>query len=78
QVSAEEFAAAPTEVILVGYFPGQDPDELIAYLKETFPNLPAVQNDRLYPVATIDTEASVRIMDGLETIARAIHPEAFE
>lgn len=78
QVSAEEFASAPTEVILVGYFPGQDPDELIAYLRETFPNLPAVQNDRLYPVATIDTEASVRIMNGLETIARAIHPEAFE
>lgn len=78
QVSAEEFAAAPTEVILVGYFPGQDPNELITYLKETFPNLPAVQNDHLYPVATIDTEASIRIMDGLETIARAIHPEAFE
>jgi ABC-type Fe3+-hydroxamate transport system substrate-binding protein len=40
--------------------------------------VPAVQNDRLYPIPTIDTEASMRVIDGLEQIARALHPEAFE
>lgn len=78
QVSAEEFAAAQPDVILVGYFPGQDPDQLVAYLKKTFPNIPAVQNSRLAPIPVIETEASVRIMDGFEKIARALHPEAFQ
>jgi iron complex transport system substrate-binding protein len=77
QVSVEAFAAAQPDVILVGYFPGQEPEALIEFLKQTFPNVPAVQNNRLTPVATIETEAGVRVMDGLETIARALHPEAF-
>jgi iron complex transport system substrate-binding protein len=65
-------------VILIGVYPGQDAAPLIAFLKQTFPDLPAVQADRLHPIPTIETEASIRIMDGLEKIARAIHPEAFE
>jgi iron complex transport system substrate-binding protein len=77
QVSVEAFAAAQPDVILVGYFPGQDPETLIEFLKQTFPNVPAVQNDRLVPVPTIETEAGVRVMDGLEAIAQALHPEAF-
>jgi iron complex transport system substrate-binding protein len=77
QISAEEFATSQPEVILVGYFPGEEPEARIAFLRETFPNVPAVQNDRLIPIATIDTEASVRVIDGLEQIARALHPEAF-
>ncbi|NJL20321.1 MAG: hypothetical protein HC895_04985 [Leptolyngbyaceae cyanobacterium SM1_3_5] len=78
QVGVEEFASSQAAVILVGYYPGQDPNELIAFLRETFPDLPAVQNDRLYPIPTIDTEAGIRIIDGLEAIAHAIHPEAFQ
>ncbi|NJO83805.1 MAG: ABC transporter substrate-binding protein [Blastochloris sp.] len=77
QISVEEFAASQPEVILVGYFPGEEPEARIAFLRETFPNVPAVQNDRLIPIATIDTEASVRVIEGLEQIARALHPEAF-
>jgi iron complex transport system substrate-binding protein len=78
QVSVEEFAASQPDVILIGTYPGQDAAERIAFLKATFPNIPAVQNDRLVPIATIDTEASVRVIDGLEQIARALHPEAFQ
>jgi iron complex transport system substrate-binding protein len=78
QVSVEEFAAAQPDVILVGTFPGQEAEALTAYLEATFPNIPAVQNERLVPIATIDTEASVRVIDGLEQVARALHPEAFE
>ena len=78
QVSNEEFAAGQPDVILIGFFPGQDPKDSIAFLKKTFPNIPAVKNDRLVPIATIDTEASVRVIDGLEQIAKGLHPEAFK
>ena len=77
-VSVEEFAVADPDVILVGYYPGQEPDDQLAYLKATFPTLQAIQNNRLYPIATIDTENSIRITQGLEHIAQALHPEAFE
>lgn len=78
QVGIEEFASSEAAVILVGFYPGQDPDRLIAFLKNTFPDLPAVKNNHLYPIPTIETEAGIRIMEGLEKIARAIHPEAFK
>lgn len=78
QVSVEEFAAAQPDVIIIGTYPGQEAETLIAFLQATFPNVPAVQNNRLYPVPTVETEATVRIIDGFEKIARAIHPEAFE
>ena len=77
EMSREAFAAAQPEVILIGSFLGQDAAPLKAFLTETFPNVPAVQNAQLYEVPTIWTEASIRIMDGLEMIARAVHPEAF-
>ena len=78
QVGLEDFANSNAEVILIGTYPGQDADTLKSFLTKAFPNLPAVQNGRLYPIPTIETEASIRIMDGLEKIAQAIHPEAFE
>jgi iron complex transport system substrate-binding protein len=77
-VGVEEFAAAQPDVIIIGTYPGQDAETLIAFLQATFPTVPAVQNNRLYPVPTIETEATVRVIDGFEKIARAIHPEAFE
>ena len=77
QVGLEDFANSNAEVILIGIYPGQDAETLKAFLTQTFPHLPAVQNDRLYPIPTIETEAGIRVLDGLEKIARAIHPEAF-
>ena len=77
QVGVEEFANSGAEVILIGVYPGQAPDPLMAFLTQTFPDLPAVRGDRMYPIPTIETEASIRIIAGLEKIARAIHPEAF-
>jgi iron complex transport system substrate-binding protein len=78
QVGLEDFANSNAEVILIGTYPGQDGEVLKTFLRETFPNLPAVQRDRLYPIPTIETEASIRIMDGLEKIAQSIHPDAFD
>ena len=78
QVGLEDFANSAAKVILMGIYPGQNPDEMAAFLTETFPDLPAVQRNRLYSIPTIETEAGIRIMDGLERIAQALHPEAFE
>jgi iron complex transport system substrate-binding protein len=78
QVSIEEFASAEPDVILVGTFPGQDAAASIAFLKKTFPNIPAVKNNRFVPIAVVTTEASVRVIDGLESIAKGLHPEAFK
>ena len=77
-VGVEEFAAAQPDVIIIGTYPGQDAETLIAFLQATFPTVPAVQNHRLYPVPTIETEATVRVIDGFEKIVRAIHPKAFD
>jgi len=77
QVSVEEFAAADPEVILMGTYPGQSAEDLSTFLQTTFPTVSAVQNGRLYPVETINVENSIRIMYGLETIAKALHPDAF-
>ncbi len=77
QVSVEEFAAADPEVILMGTYPGQSAEDLSTFLQTTFPTVSAVQNGRLYPIETINVENSIRIMYGLETIAKALHPDAF-
>ncbi len=84
QISPEVFAAIDADVILYGIFPasgpipGRDPEQIAAHLRATFPNIPAVQSGRLYPVPTIITESSVRVVDGLELIARDLHPQAFK
>lgn len=84
EMSAETFAAIDADVILYGVFPqngvfpGRDADQIEAHLKKTFPNIPAVKSGRLYPVPTIITESSVRVVDGLEVIAKALHPDAFK
>lgn len=78
QVSVEEFAVANPDVILVGYFPGGDVEPRIAYIESTFSSLDAVQNGRIYPIATIDTEYGIRIIEGLEQIAQALYPDAFD
>lgn len=84
KLSAEVFATIDADVILYGIFPvnsvmpGRDPEKIEAHLSATFPNIPAVKNGRLYPIPTILTESSVRVIDGLEMIARALHPEAFK
>ncbi len=77
-VSVEEFAAAQPDVILVGYYPGLEVDASIEFLKKTFPNIPAVKNNRFVPIADIEIEASVRVVDGLEAIAKGLYPELFK
>lgn len=74
-VSKEEFAASDADVVLVGTFPGQDFESQVAFLKENFPDLPAVKNDRLSEVPTQETDSSISVMVGLTKIANALHPD---
>jgi iron complex transport system substrate-binding protein len=82
-VSPEVFSRIDADVILYGIFPtqsvmpGRNSADIAQYLTNTFPQIPAVKNQRLYPISTINTEASIRVIDGLEQIARALHPTAF-
>ncbi|NBU23600.1 MAG: hypothetical protein EBS38_06815, partial [Actinobacteria bacterium] len=76
QVSLEEFAASDAEVILVGTYDGQDFETLKKFIEGQFPDLPAVRDGRIFEVPTIETEASVRVIDGLERIASVLHPDA--
>jgi len=77
-ISVEEFAAAQPDVILVGYYPGLEVEDSIDFLKQTFPNIPAVKNNRFVPIADIEVEASVRFIDGLEAIAKGLYPDLFK
>ncbi|MGO2097754.1 MAG: ABC transporter substrate-binding protein, partial [Candidatus Microbacterium stercoravium] len=72
-VSREDFAASDAEVLLVATFEGQDFASRLAYLEETFPDLPAVKNGRVYELPVADTDASISVMRGLTEIANAIH-----
>ena len=48
----------------------------MAFLKKTFPDLPAVKNDRIAEVPVVLTESGPRVMEGLEIVAAAFYPEA--
>jgi len=74
-VSKEEFAASDADVILVGTYEGQDFSDLSSYLKTTFPELPAVQDDRLVEIPVAHCDATISVMKGLTEIANALHPD---
>jgi iron complex transport system substrate-binding protein len=45
---------------------------------QQWPELPAVMNDRIYLVdSNVFDRASPRLVEGLEMLARLIHPECF-
>ena len=75
-ISNEEFSSIDADVILVGTYEGQDFATQKAFLQKTFPDIPAVKNDRLVELPIADTDASLRVMDGLTRIAAGLHPEA--
>lgn len=78
QVSAEELIAQDPEIIILGdYIWGITPEDVAA--RPGWDAISAVQNDRVYPFN--DDTASrpgPRLVDGLEEMAKLIHPELFE
>ncbi len=75
----------PDIIIITGHAaPGQSPEEMLEYLKETIPgweNISAVTNDRVYFLTGNAENALVRpgprIASAIEVLAKIIHPEIF-
>lgn len=78
EVSSESIIARDPEIIVikVGYMGGVAKDEIKR--RPGWEAIDAVRNDRIYEVdENILIRPGPRIVDGLETLARIIHPELF-
>jgi iron complex transport system substrate-binding protein len=69
QISAEEFASNDVDAFLVSN------EEVGKFLITTFPNLTASQNN--HAIIVPNYRDGVRLADGVEELARVLHPEAF-
>lgn len=76
QVSPEVTVALKPEVIFVLEY-GTPFDQMRDYLRTTFPNIPAVQNDRIVLVDAGIFPPGYRNVEAVEVFAKALHPEAF-
>ncbi len=79
-IEVEDLVAADPELILLGdatYDPTITPDSVAA--RPGWEGMTAVDDDRVVVVTedVVITRPGPRIVDGLEALARAIHPEAF-
>jgi iron complex transport system substrate-binding protein len=77
----EDLVAADPELILLGdaaYDPSITPASVAA--RPGWDGLPAVESGQILPILDdlVVTRPGPRIVDGLEALARAIHPELFE
>jgi iron complex transport system substrate-binding protein len=80
-ISAEELVAADPQVILLGdaaYDPSITPEAVAA--RPGWGDMSAVRDGRVVPMPedVLITRPGPRITHGLEALARAIHPEAFD
>lgn len=76
QVSPEVVASLNPEVIFVLEY-GTPFAQMRDYLHTTFPNVPAVQNDRIVLVDGGIFPPGYRNVEAVELFAQALHPEAF-
>jgi iron complex transport system substrate-binding protein len=72
----EEVVAQQPEVILFSSMKyAEDVTQVWSHWRK-WPNIPAVRDNRLYIIDTdLIDRASPRIVDGLEAMVKAIHPE---
>jgi iron complex transport system substrate-binding protein len=79
QISLEELVTQDPDIIVLGTFTfgGQTP-ELVAQ-RPSWDQLKAVKNDAVYTFDdNLVSRPGPRIVDGLETLAKLIHPELFK
>jgi iron complex transport system substrate-binding protein len=79
QISMEAIADAdPDMIILEDYQYGVSP-ESVGARSAAWAGLSAVKNGRVYPIEDSDLTSlyGPRIVDGLEVLARIVHPELF-
>ena len=67
----------PEVVVITSMAGGHDPEQLKKEWRQ-WPQLPAVQSDRIHVVAAdLFDRPTPRLLDGLEVLVRIIHPELF-
>lgn len=75
--SLEKIVAADPDIIILGDYPWVSPDDVVAR-PGAWQGLSAVKNGAIYPIdADLTSRFGPRIVDGLEAMARIIHPELF-
>ncbi|NJM07381.1 ABC transporter substrate-binding protein, partial [Candidatus Gracilibacteria bacterium] len=79
QISIEEVATRDADVIVVAGYEGGEKtsEERAAFIRSTFPNSTAVQNDRVIIIPYEYTNPGIQNVLGVEFLARALHPERF-
>jgi len=74
-----EFAVAAAPEVIIDTTMGNDEESVPADFWQTFATIPAVRSRRIYGYrAFVLLRPGPRVAEALETLARFIHPEAFE
>jgi iron complex transport system substrate-binding protein len=77
QVSIEAVAAREVDVVIIAEYDGTGAARA-EFIRQTFPNMVAVKNDRIVIIDYALINPGVRNHLGVEAFARALFPEAFE
>lgn len=76
QVSPELLATAPVEAIVYTYTTEETRSRTETYLRQRFPTVPAVRNNRLIAIEESAFSGELHSYAGQRTLARALHPAA--
>ena len=78
QINLEQLLSADPELVILGDYPYVTPQQVMARTG-VWQELPAVKNGRVYAISdpSLTSRPGPRIIDGLEEMARIIHPELF-
>ncbi|MEE8174737.1 MAG: ABC transporter substrate-binding protein, partial [Dehalococcoidia bacterium] len=78
QLSLEELFYADPDIVVLGDYPYVKPQQ-VGERGGIWPMLTAVQSGRVYAISdpSLTSRTGPRIIDGLEELARIIHPELF-
>ena len=76
-IGKESFAVQKPEVYILIHYQGTDTDQLSSYFYQTFPDTPASQKKKVIVIESNHWNAGVFLPDAIESIAKALHPEAF-
>lgn len=78
EINAEEIVQRNPEAIVFGISSPSQEQQIRSYLRKTFPDVPAVQEDRLIAIPQSDLyPGTLGNIDAVETIAHKLYPDAF-
>ncbi|GAB3213648.1 ABC transporter substrate-binding protein [Marinactinospora thermotolerans] len=78
QINPEEIVSRNPDAIVFGVRGPEEEQQTRDYLRRTFPDVPAVKDDLLIAVPSSDLfPGTLGNIDAVETIAHALHPDAF-